>query len=160
MTNHVLLAVALTLPAATCAKGQSITTPAQVAASIAQKGAGPFFASLDGQASEKLFNKIESGNADWVALAPRLAPGADGANAEGLAIALAYALPRNPSAVLNVIDPIEGDAHILAISRVCGVPFIEEIPKGYKARTLKAVASAKGVDTNIQSRCLEALSKS
>ncbi|RDS82933.1 hypothetical protein DWU98_07300 [Dyella monticola] len=159
MTKYFLLGIALSLPAITLA-AQPITTPVQVAAAIEREGAGHFFASLDDQASEQLFDKIEGGNADWVALAPKLALGADGANAEGLVIALAYALPRNPSVVLKIVDPVEGDRHILAISRVCGIPFIEEVPKDYKVKALRAVASAKGVDTKIQSRCLEALSKS
>jgi hypothetical protein len=158
MMKHALL-LTLYIPGFAWA-AQPITTPAQVAAAIEHKGARAFFASLSDQASERLFNSIETGNAEWVALAPKLAIGADGADAEGLGIALAYALPKNPTAVLGVVDPIEGDGHILAVSRICGIPFIEEIPKDYKTKTLKAVAATTGVDAKIKSRCLEALSKS
>ncbi|APA86497.1 hypothetical protein BJG93_14665 [Paraburkholderia sprentiae WSM5005] len=135
-------------------------TPAEVSAAIGRQGANVFFRSLDEAAVDRLFDRIGAGRADWVALAPKLAEGADGANAEGLGIALAYALPRNPAAVLKVVDPVEGDSHILAISRVCGIPFIEDAPKNYKTKALRAVSAVTTVNRQIKTRCLDALRKS
>ncbi|MBB5412423.1 hypothetical protein HDG34_006395 [Paraburkholderia sp. HC6.4b] len=71
-------------------------------------------------------------------------------------IALAYALPRNPTAVLKVVDPVEGDSHILAVSRVCGIPFIDDAPKNYKAKALHGVSAV----TTAKVRCLDALRRS
>ncbi|WP_429347454.1 hypothetical protein [Paraburkholderia sp. Clong3] len=135
-------------------------TPAEVSAAIRRQGASAFFRSLDEAVVDRRFERIGTGRADWVALAPKLAIGADGANAEGLGIALAYALPRNPAAVLKVVDPVEGDSHILAVSRVCGIPFIDDAPKNDKAKALRAVSAVTTANPHIKARCLDALRKS
>ncbi|MPW09304.1 hypothetical protein GCT19_27220 [Paraburkholderia sp. CNPSo 3155] len=135
-------------------------TPAEVSAAIGRQGAGAFLRSLDEAAVDRLFERIGTGRADWVALAPKLAVAADGANAEGLGIALAYALPRNPAAVLKVADPVEGGSHILALPRVCGIPFIDDVPKNYKSKALHAVSAVTTANPHIKARCLDALRKS
>jgi hypothetical protein len=129
-------------------------------AAIGRQGASAFLSSPDDAAVDRLFERIGTGRADWVALAPKLADGADGADAEGLGIALAYALPRNPAAALKVVDPVEGDSHILAISRVCGIPFIDDAPKNYKAKALHAVSVVTTANPQIKARCLDALRRS
>lgn len=85
---------------------------------------------------------IGDGEAEWIALAPKLAPGTDGAAAEGLGIALATALPKNPIAVLSATDPKDG--FVFGISRVCSIPFLEPskaFVKRYRAQTLASVSS-------------------
>jgi hypothetical protein len=138
-----------------------IATPDQVFAAISEYGAVAFFSSLDYQAAERLLDHIGTGDAAWVALAPELSAGADGANAEGLAIALAYALPKNATAVLKIVDPVEGDGHILAISRICGIPFIEQVPRLYKSKALRAVVAVKDPALQqVKGRCVSILKKS
>jgi hypothetical protein len=161
MRKHIaLLALACASAAAAAAAAAQDNTAAEVSAAIAQQGASAFFRSLDDAAVDRLFERIGTGRAEWVALAPQLAVGADGANAEGLGIALAYALPKNPAAVLKAVDPVEGDSHILAVSRVCGMPFIDEAPKNYKTKALRAVASVTTANPHVKARCLDALRKS
>jgi len=134
-----------------------ITTPAEAAAAIDRDGARAFLASLDEAGAEHLFENIQSGRASWIALTPKLAAGADAANAEGLGIALAYALPKNAAAVLNAVAVDDASNSALAVSRVCGVPFIEEVPKGYRQKALRAVAAAKDVVPHVRQQCLQAL---
>lgn len=135
----------------------SITTPKAVSTAIDADGAQAFLASLDEASAERLFANIQTGQAGWVALAPKLAAGADAANAEGLGIALAYALPKNSRAVLSVVAVDDADGAVLAVSRVCGMPFIEGAPKQYRQKALRAVAAAKGVMPCVRHRCLQAL---
>ncbi|MGF6293482.1 hypothetical protein [Paraburkholderia youngii] len=155
-----LLALLILVCASAAVGAVQSNTPAEVSAAIGRQGASAFFRSLDEATADRLFEQIGTGRADWVALAPKLAVGADGANAEGLGIALAYALPRNPAAVLKVVDPLEGDGHVLAISRVCGIPFIDDAPKNYKAKALHAVSAITTANPHIKARCLDVLRKS
>ncbi|MBB5420172.1 hypothetical protein [Paraburkholderia atlantica] len=87
-----LLAVMILVCASGAVGAVQGNTPAEVSAAIGRQGAGAFLRSLDEAAVDRLFERIGTGRADWVALAPKLAVAADGANAEGLGIALAYAL--------------------------------------------------------------------
>jgi len=133
----VLAACLLTLAGSAVAAG---LTPGQVGASLRAKGAkqtiGDLWNSEEWSAVE---DGISSGDSAWIALAPELAPGSDAATAEGLGISLAFALPRNPAAVLAAIDMRGG--HILGVGRVCGLPFIEDTePKGYRAEVLSALS--------------------
>lgn len=136
-------------------------TPEQVRAEVEQKGAQAFFAGLNERDADALFDDIGSGKTAWVALAPKLAEGADAGNAEGLGIALAEALPKNAEAVLAVTDPVDIDGHSLAVSRVCGIPFIETVPPGYKAKALRAVRKVHSPQLRaIRARCVAVLQKS
>ncbi|WP_028225334.1 hypothetical protein [Paraburkholderia ferrariae] len=138
-----------------------IGTPDQISTAVDSKGAQAFFESLSEDDADKLMDKIGSGQSQWIALAPKLAKGADASNAEGLGIELAYALPKNPTAVLGVVDPVDGDGHSLQVSRVCGIPFIETIPRGYKAKALRAVEKVSDPQLQqIKARCLKALENS
>jgi hypothetical protein len=82
-------------------------------------------------------NGVASGDADWVALAPLVAPGTDAGASEGLSIALADALPKAPDAVLGVLT--EGGGGPLDVARVCSAPFIEDTPKHHVAYVQAAV---------------------
>jgi hypothetical protein len=155
-----LLAILFGIVCSTVFAASPTATPQQVSASIDRQGARAFLASLDEAAIDRLMTHIDSGQPAWVALAPKIAEGADAGSAEELGIALAYALPKNATAVLNAVDPVEGDAHILSISRVCGIPFIDTPPRGYEAKALRAVSAVK--DPALQdkkTRCLAALKK-
>ena len=104
---------------------------------------------------DELLNHTDLGEADWVTLAPQLADGTDGATAEMLAISLALALPRNPAAVLSVLDP---QVEPLNPERVCGAPFIEDTVKdipGYIARS--QVALQRVGDTRLSKQKTECL---
>ena len=86
---------------------------------------------------------ISRGDGALIALAPAIAPGTDGGTAEDLTISLAQGLPKNPRAVLRVLD-LPPDV-ILGTQRVCMAPFIEPSKshmRAYKARALKAVRLA------------------
>lgn len=106
---------------------------------------------------DKIMDAIDSGDARWIALAPKLAAGADAGAAEELPIALAFALPKNPHAVLNVLLPPNG----LPIEDVCGAPFIEGTIKsipGYVRETERAVAAVSDSRlTEVREACLAQL---
>ena len=88
---------------------------------------------------ERVMDRIDTGDARYVALALKLAPGADAGAAEELPIALAFALPRNPRAVLAVLGP-----NGFPVEDVCSAPFIEDTVKdipGYIRRAERAVSA-------------------
>ena len=87
---------------------------------------------------DRVLDAIGTGNPQWIALTPLLAPGTDGADGEGLGIGLATALPINPSAVLRVAEPGNG---VLGLLRVCGVPFIETTPESNETYVKRATAA-------------------
>ncbi len=76
-------------------------------------------------------NCVASGDPDWVALAPLVAPGTDAGTSEGLSIALADAFPKAPDAVLAVVTGHGGGS--LNPRRVCRAPFIEDEPEHRRA---------------------------
>ena len=106
---------------------------------------------------DRVMDKIDTGDARWVALAPLLAPGTDAGTAEELPIALAFALPRNPHAVLTVLAGREGSFFV----DVCTAPFIEDTVKdipAYIKRARKAVAEVSDPAlARIKAECLEKL---
>ncbi len=108
---------------------------------------------------DSVLDGMARGEAGWIAIAPLLAKGADGANAEGLGIALAEALPKNAGAVLAALDPSNGP--ILGASRVCSAPFIEPKPgriERYKPKALAAVRAVRASGLRpARQACLEAL---
>ena len=138
-------------------------TPAAVLASIKQNGAKATVGRLRDSEDWRIIQKhIERGEADWIALAPSLAPGTDAASSEDLGIFLAEALPKNPSAVLGALDLRDGP--VLGPSRVCGVPFIEPSPTFVHSYTTRAIAAVSGVrDRGLigaRQACLSALRRS
>jgi hypothetical protein len=134
-------------------------TPAQVEAAIARYGAHDTVTALFEQGRwDYVAGEIADGKAAWVALAARLAPGADAGTAEELPISLAFALPRNPAAVLASVQTGAFD-----VADVCGAPFIEDTVKDIPAYLRKAAAAvAKVGDPALaatRAACLAALAK-
>ena len=86
-----------------------------------------------------VFEKVASGDKEWIyAFTTFIAPGADAGNATGVLVALAYALPNNPSAVLSLGNNTIGPS----LARICDLPFIEpeyEFIADYGKRTLAAL---------------------
>jgi hypothetical protein len=91
---------------------------------------GPFDKVLDG---------IASGDARWLALVPKLAPGTDAGTAESLPIALADALPKNPTGVLRLI---KRDSSWL---EACGYPMIEPTDKEMREYFKVAIPAVRSV---------------
>ena len=102
-----------------------------------------------------------TGDARWIALAPKLAPGSDAGSAEDLGISLAFSLPRNPRAVLAALDPADG--HVLGAGRVCGMPFIEDTVKDRPAYKRHAIHAVKTVTdprlSKVRLACLRELER-
>ena len=70
----------------------------------------------------ELLGNISAGKGEWIALAPKIVSGTDAGASEGLGISLAEALPKNPKAVLGILDQSKAT---LSSGRVCSIPFIE-----------------------------------
>ena len=134
-------------------------TPAEIVRSLAE--AGPR-ATVDALWAEGRWDwvseRIGAGDAAFVALAPRLAAGADAGTAEDLPIALAFALPRNAPAVLAAIEDGGFDA-----GEVCGAPFIEDTVSDIPAYRRRAAAAVQAVAdpklADVKTACLAALAQ-
>ncbi len=136
-----------------------IPSPTVVRAQIRNAGSKTTVTRLDNVGQmDGILDAIGSGDPEWIALVPLLAPGTDGADGEGLGIELATALPINPAAVLRIATPGDG---ILGLLRVCGVPFIESTPASGKAYLKQATAAVAGVSDpalkTSRDRCLARL---
>ena len=153
--------IAVALAAAGVSLGRTPPTTAGIEASI-QHGAQATIAALaKADQWDTVADHMGSGDARWIALAPRLAPGSDAGSAEDLGISLAFSLPRNPRAVLTALDPVDG--HILGADRVCGMPFIEDTVKNrpaYKRQAIRAVRRVSDPSlARIKADCLVNLTK-
>lgn len=132
----------------------------QVEGFIQTKGAATTIRYLqDRDQWEAVLAQISNGGREWIAVAARLAPGSDGSSAEELGIVLAKALPRNPLAVLQVLDT--NDDGVIGINSVCDVPFIEttrSFNAAYLRRAIPAVRRIQdpGLVTK-RDRCLARL---
>lgn len=158
---RLLLSLLTVIYAMSALAGEPPSTPTQALVDINRMGASAFLAQFDDEQIDTLYQHLQSGNSTWLALAPKLAPAADGANAIGLTISLAYALPKDAEAVLAVTTEQDG---ILGVERVCSIPFIEDTVKDrpvYKRSALKAVGALKDpVLTKAKESCLAVLEKS
>ncbi len=107
---------------------------------------------------ERLMDRIDAGDARFIALAPKLAPGTDAGTAEELPIALAFALPRNPRAVLAVLGP-----NRFPVADVCSAPFIEDTVKDIPAYIRRAQRAVSAVDdpklATVRDACLVQLAQ-
>jgi len=105
----------------------------------------------------KVLDGIASGADRWLALVPKLEPGTDAATAEALRIAVAEALPRNPSGVLNLVT--RKPSWRIA----CSYPMIEPTSKGTRAYFRLVLPAVKAVRSPALRRarniCLTELSK-
>ncbi len=139
-------------------------TATRVETSIRQHGAAATIARLWGKGGwpsqwDWVIDRMGDGNAGWIALAPKLAPGSDAGSSEDLGIALAFALPKNPRAVLAALDL--GNGIVLGADRVCGAPFIEDTVKdipAYRRRAIRAVKAVSNPHLKMaKTACLTAL---
>ncbi|MEI6485061.1 MAG: hypothetical protein WCO11_02215 [Sphingomonadales bacterium] len=104
----------------------------QFAADVARSGPKPAVQHLvDGGDWGRVMAAIRSGSADWIALAPDLARGADGPRSSELTVALAAALPVAPSDVLAIVDLRRSP--VLGVQAVCGAPVGSHAPADHAA---------------------------
>lgn len=112
-----------------------IPSAAALSAEIDAKGAKEVVNRLNGAHPDsngqndwsRVIDQMWMGRAAYIKLAPKLAPGTDAGASEDLGISLAHALPLAPITVLRATDLKDGPT--LGVSRVCGVPFIEDTVK-------------------------------
>lgn len=133
-------------------------TPGQIDQRIRAHGARQTVLSLEKrQLFDAVLDRIGAGSAPWIQLAPALAKGTDAGDSEGLVVALATALPKNPRAVLAVLN----DGPVTGVQAVCALPFIEpthEEASAYLAQAIRAVtAVAPSSRVPKRTACLDAL---
>jgi hypothetical protein len=147
------LACLVSLPASAAA-----LSPEGIALQIKEHGAKAAVARLwNNDDYDQVMDKLKTGDDRWIALAPLLAPGTDADAGEDLLVALAFALPRNPRAVLTVLAGKQGSFFV----DVCTVPFDEGTVKDisvYIKRARKAVAEVSDPAlARTKAECLEQL---
>jgi hypothetical protein len=142
-------------------------TAAEISAEIDAKGAKAVInrlatANVDAMGRSdwsRTMDQIWNGRLAYIALAPKLARGADSGPADDLGIALARALPVAPAAVLRVIDRHNGP--VLGVDRVCGAPFIEPAAKDVSGYLRAARSAIDEVDAprlqHVKAACVERL---
>jgi hypothetical protein len=138
----------------------AVLSPDEIAKDIKMHGAHAVVARLLTNGDyDRVMDKVDTGDARWVALVPLLAPGADAGAAEELPIALAFALPRNPQAVLSVVGGKSG----FPAEDVCSAPFIEGTIDNIPAYIKKAEAAVSRVSepglAEVKAKCLGELKK-
>ncbi|MFM0738161.1 hypothetical protein PQQ51_13040 [Paraburkholderia xenovorans] len=158
MKQYVCYAFAL-LVLSTTAVAQPLT-PSRIERDVRTHGAHATVQSLNRTGRlDAVLSKIASGSVAWVRLSPDLAKGTDAGDSTGLSIALAQALPKNPKAVLAVLD----DGPVTGAAVVCSVPLIEPSPdevKDYLNRAIDAVRHTPDSGSLPQrAPCLQALKR-
>jgi hypothetical protein len=129
--------------------------PAALGARIDDEGARAVVASLwrDEDAFSLVLDGIETGTDEWLDVAARLLPGADGSASLSLHYAVAYVLSRRPAAVLARV----GRGFDLA--RICTSPYIEPEPgvaETYERVTLAALGKVTEPDlVPLAAQCAE-----
>lgn len=112
---------------------------------------------------EKICDKIETGDKEWLEVARLLAPGSDAATAESLMLSVARALPKSPRLVLALVAETEADPKAgFTVEGICISPFIEPKPgvsEAYLIETEHALeATYTGDDPRLaclRLKCLE-----
>ena len=155
-----MMSILAALAATTGGLAATALSPDKIASDIAAHGADAVVARLNANGDyDRVLGHIDSGDSRWLALAPKLAPGTDAGTAEALVIALPFALPRNPSGVLALLQGPDA----FPADDVCGTPFIEDTVKDVPAYVHRARAAVMAVrDPRLQdakSACLVALKK-
>ncbi|MCE2565293.1 hypothetical protein [Komagataeibacter sp. FNDCF1] len=150
-----LTALAASLPPAGAPTEASMGMSARnLARQIHEDGAEATVRTLDAQKSWPQFRRaVAAGWAGWVSLVPDLIAHVDDPTATRLRIALRQALPRNPHAVLSVIDP--GNGPLLGAGALC-------TPHGmstrWRASSIHAISAVHDIHLAHQSTdCLAAL---
>lgn len=119
-------------------------SPAEVAAMIDRDGATRTVQTLDQGETVTRFTQvlegIASGDAQWLALVPRLGPGVDAGTSTGLIIAVAEALPRNPSGVLGLAA-----GGNWSLEDACSYPMIEPTAEQKAAYFAAVIPAVEGV---------------
>ena len=154
------LALAFGAPADAAPRFASHPTPAKITSALARYGPRATVNALfDERRWDYVSDRIGAGEAAYVALAPKLAAGADAGTAEDLPIALAFALSRNAPAVLTALATGAFDS-----GEVCDAPFIEGTVKDIPAWRRRAAAAVRRTAdpklAAVKAACLEALAKS
>ena len=155
MKANFMLAIAA-VAAMSSAIAEIPKTAAQATATIQQRGAASFLSELTPDEVDQLYRHFDDGEAEWLPLVPTLAAAADGANAEGLTVSLAFALPKNPKGVLSLLTEKDG---VLGVGRVCSMPFIEDTaPAGYQRKAVVVVRKVTEPSLRrMRTLCLQAL---
>lgn len=103
--------------------------------------------------------RIGEGRSDWLELAPRLSPGADGDVAETLRDSLGVALVHNAAGVLTILDTNSNSP--FGVGGVCSTPLannLEKPPIDFRARAVRAVEAVQAPSlTQVRNLCLQAL---
>jgi hypothetical protein len=153
-TNLCVATALLAMAASACA---SLSGAAHIARDIDRQGARATVVALESEGElDAVLSKISTGDAAWVHLGGKLAAGTDASASTGLTIALATALPKNPQAVLGVLN----DSAATRASAVCGVPFIEpsrEEAQAYLSKAIPAVTRAPESAASPRTACLDSL---
>ena len=162
LTLLILAAVPPAL-AATQAAATPLPRPELIAAAVRVHGAPATVAALLANSQwNPLVAQIGAGNADWIALAPKLAPGTTPATSLSLDLVLARALTLNAPAVLSVLDP--SAPAVLAASRVCAAPVLTLSMQQLASYQASAVEAVEQVATPTlapaRAACLHALTGS
>jgi hypothetical protein len=130
------------LATAACARGQSLTTPAAIRSQIQKVGAKNVIAKMTaggGSSWNHAITEIESGDANWLAIAKELRAGSDAGNTESIYVAVSHAALNAPARVLRMI----GDAFPMAV--VCTMPDIEPTAASLAAYIRRAEAAMASV---------------
>jgi hypothetical protein len=141
-----------------CIAHATTISPAQISSDIALRGANAIVQNLySAGLFDQVLDDIAAGQSAWIQLAPDLAKGTDAGTSEGLIVALAHALPKNPKAVLKVLD----DGPVINAQAVCGVPFIEPTSEEIAIYLKHAIPAVKAVKKSApfpsRASCLKAL---
>jgi hypothetical protein len=148
-------------------RAPSVVTPATVGRMIDRYGAKQTVHKLSNAVPndthtdfgdfDKVLDGIASGDAHWLRLVPRLAPGTDAGAAESLPIVIAQALPKNPVGVLRLI---KRDASWID---ACGYPMIEPTRKEMRAYFKSVIPAVRSVHEpalqSVKRNCLSELLK-
>jgi len=139
---RLIFATLILLLLATCASIAPSESSAALMSRIDKEGGSEVLHDLWEHETEfnQVTSRIESGDADWLQVAARLLPFADGATSLSLHYAVARALPKEPNRVLALVG------HGFDAGYICTSPFIEPDPgvaEAYERQTLAALASIK-----------------
>lgn len=137
-----------------------VLSAANVAADLTSMGARKTVTKMvEGGDWPRALAAISRGSRDWIELAPQLARGAEAADATGLDVAMAEALPIAASDVLAAVDAQRGP--VIGVQRVCAVPFPRDGKRdlaGYVANARAAVLAVPPLALGpVRQACLKEL---
>ncbi len=152
-----VLALAATVSAAQVPSAATLS--AEIDAKGAEEVVNRLNNTLPGTDGRNQWNRVT--HEMWLGRAAyiELAPGTDAGTSEDLGICLAHALPLAPATVLRATNLKNGP--VLGVSRVCGVPFIEDtlkdVPAYIRAAQTKVGAVAAPELQDVKAACLKQL---